>query len=121
MVDYGLNSSNGEIKYGKAKVGFVPGVNIAAGNVVDRGTFLEYWGQNSGGFPALALLQQPIVSARDFAAADSIGAGLSKKDMKDVHLQDVHLVADPAKFETAADEVVAQAIPALIATMAGAK
>ena len=121
VVDYGLNSSSGEIKYGKAKVGFVPGVNIVAGNAIDRGSFLEYWGQNSGGFPAFALLQQPIVSQQPFATMDSIGEGLSKKEMKDVHLQDVHLVADPAKFEAAADEVVAKAVPALVATMAAGK
>jgi len=41
VVDYGLNSSNGEIKYGKAKVGFVPGVNIGAGSTIDRGSSLD--------------------------------------------------------------------------------
>lgn len=121
VVDYGVNSSNGEIKYGKAKVGFVPGVNIAAGNLVDRGSFLEYWGQNSGGFPAYALIQQPIVSSLDFATGSALGDGLSAKDKKNIRAQDVHLVADPAKFEAAADEVVAKAVPALVATMTAAK
>ena len=121
VVDYGLNSSNGEIKYGKAKVGFVPGVNIGAGSIIDRGSFLEYWGQNSGGFPAYALIQQPIVSARDFATGSALGEGLSAKEKKDIHAQDVHLVADPAKFEAAADEVMAKAVPALVATMAASK
>ncbi len=121
VVDYGLDSSNGERKYGKAKVGFEPGVNIAAGNAVDHGSLLAFWGPNSGGFPAYAFIQQPIVSARDFATGGGIGEGLSKKEMKDIHVQDVHLSADPAKFEAAADEVVAKAVPALVAAMAGGK
>lgn len=121
VVDYGLNSSNGEIKYGKAKVGFVPGVNIGAGSTIDRGSFLEYWGQNPGGFPAYALIQQPIVSARDFTTSRAIGEGLSAKEKEDIHAQDVHLVADPARFEAAADEVMAKAVPALVATMAASK
>ena len=121
VVDYGLDSSNGERKYGKAEVGFEPGVNIAAGNAVDHGSLLEFWGPSSGGFPAYAFVQQPIVSTRDFATASSIGEGLSKKEMKDIHVQDVRLVADPAKFEAAADEVVAKAVPALVAAMAVGK
>ena len=121
VIDYGLNSSNGERKYGKAEVGFRPAVNVAAGNPVDRGTFLEYWGQNSGGFPAYALMQQPIVSEREFATTSALTDGLSKKDMKDIHSQDVHLTADPAKFEAAADEVVAKALPALVGAMAAAR
>lgn len=121
VVDYGLNSSNGERKYGKAQVGFRPAVNVAAGTGIDRGTFLEYWGQNSGGFPAFALMQQPIVSERDFATGSALGEGLSAKDKKNIHAQDIHLVADPAKFEAAADEVVAKAVPALVGAMAAAR
>lgn len=121
VVDYGLDSSNGERKYGKASVGFEPGVNVAAGNAVDHGSLLAFWGPNSGGFPAYAFIQQPIVSGREFATGSAIGEGLSKKDMKDIHAQDVRFVADPAKFEAAADEVVAKAVPALVAAMAAGK
>ena len=121
VVDYGLNSSSGEKKYGRSTVGFLPGVNIAAGDAIDRGSFLEYWGQNSGGFPAYALIQQPIVSDRAFATTNALGEGLTEKEKKKLGVQDVHLVADPAKFEAAADEVVGKAIPALVATMAAAR
>lgn len=112
VVDYGVYSSTGESHRlgGKAKVGFLPGVTIAAGNVADHGSLIEYWGPHSGGFPALALLQQPVHSDRAFGEADGAeGAG------------EVAVTADPAKFETAADEVVAIAVPKLVTVMAAAR
>ena len=88
-------------------------MTIAAGNISDSGTLLEYWGQNSGGFPAGAFLQQPIRSARPFGAMTSLGS----EDAVVVD-QEVVIVADPAKFEAAADEVVGQALPKLVSVMA---
>ena len=113
VVDYGVYSSTGRKGFGKnAEVGFKPGVTIAAGNITDSGTLLEYWGQNSGGFPAGAFLQQPIRSALPFGAMTSLGS----EDAVVVD-QEVAIVADPVKFEAAADEVVGLALPKLVSVM----
>ena len=117
VVDYGVYSSSGQKGLGKnATVGFKPGVTIAAGNFTDSGTMLEYWGPNSGGFPAGAYLQQPIRSALPFATAT--GQGSADVVVSD---QEVTVVADPAKFEAAAAEVVGQAVPKLVSVMAAAR
>ena len=104
VVDYGVYSN------GHGRASFQPGVTIAAGDVVDRGTMIEYWGTRSGGFPAYAFLQQPILRAdRDYRASQS-GSDT-----------DIDIVADPAKFEAAADEVMRVAAPKLVAVMAASR
>jgi hypothetical protein len=106
VVDYGVYSSSGEKLHafgGKASTSWRPGVAIAAGDAVDRGTALQYWGPKSGGFPAFALLQQPIRNDRPFAAAGST---------------DFDIVADPKAFEAAADDATAAAAAALAGVMA---
>ena len=72
VVDYGVYSSSGETKHrGNAETGFKLGVTVAAGDVSDHGTMLQYWGPKSGGFPAAAYLQQPIRSDREFGTMSS--------------------------------------------------
>jgi hypothetical protein len=109
VVDYGVYSSSGEKKgFGAAKTSFRPGATIAAGNINDHGSMVAYWGPHSGGFPAYAFLQQPVYSARAFGSADG-GEG------------DVTVSADPAQFEAAANDVVAEAVPKFVSVMAAAK
>ena len=106
VVDYGVYSSSGERMHafgGGASTGFLPGVALAAGNAVDRGTVVHYWGPKSGGFPAYAFLQVPVRSDRDFR-----GSGSS----------DFNIVADPARFEAAANDAIDQGVPKLAAVMA---
>ena len=105
VVDYGVYSSSGENRRafgGKASASWRPGVTIAAGNAVDRATTLQYWGPKSGGFPAFAFLQHPIRSEKDFAATGST---------------DFDIVADPARFEAAANEATADAAASLVNVM----
>ena len=117
VVDYGVYSSSGRKGLGKnASVGFKRGVTVAAGPNYDSGTLLLYWGTDSGGFPAGAYLQQPVRSALPFATVTSLG-----DDDVVVSDQEVTVVADPAKFEAAADEVVAKALPKLVSVMAAAR
>ena len=106
IVDYGVYSSSGERMHafgGGASTAFLPGVALEAGNAVDRGTVIHYWGTHSGGFPAYGLLQVPVRSDRDFRGSGST---------------DFNIVADPARFEAAADEVVDQGAAKLVAVMA---
>lgn len=114
VVDYGVVSSTGERRklFGNAKASFKPGVNIAAGNIGDRGSLMAYWGPKSGGFPAYAFIQQPIHSELAF--------GTSKALIEDekTSVQEVTLVADPVKFEAAADDALGKAIPKLVSVMA---
>ena len=114
VVDYGVYASTGQvIKAGAgAKVGFKPGLTIAAGNHVDHGTLIEYWGPRSGGFPAAAFLAKPVYSDREFG---TVGSGDTAEDVS------ASVTADPAKFEAAANEVVAIAVPKLVSVMAAAK
>lgn len=110
VVDYGVYSSSGESNHRRdAQTGFDLGVTVAAGDVSDHGSLLEYWGPKSGGFPALALLQQPIRSERAFATMSSVGG------------VDGAVVADAAKFEAAAGEVIGIAVPKLVSVMAAAR
>lgn len=104
VVDYGVYST------GHGRASFQPAVTIAAGNVIDRGTMIEYWGTHSGGFPAYAFLQQPILRAdRDYRASQK-GSDT-----------DIDIVADPGKFEAAADEVMRVAAPKLVGVMAAGR
>jgi hypothetical protein len=105
VVDYGVYSSSGENIHafgGQAATSWRPGVTIAAGNAVDRATAFQFWGPKSGGFPTFAFLQQPIRSARPFAAAGST---------------DFDIVADASAFEAAANEATTAADAALVALM----
>jgi hypothetical protein len=110
VVDYGVYSSSGESNHRRdAQTGFKMGVTVAAGDVVDHGSLLEYWGPKSGGFPAVAILQQPIRSDRAFGVMNEGGA------------VDAAVVADPARFEAAAGEVIDIAVPKLVSVMAAAR
>lgn len=111
VVDYGAYSSSGEKRgMGKASASFNPGATIVAGNVVDSGTMIEYWSPDSGGFPAAAYLQRPVRSDK------VLGEIRGTEDSGDYTV-----VADPAKFEAAADEVVNIAVPKLVGVMAAGK
>ena len=111
VIDYGAYSSSGERRgMGKASASFEPGATIAAGDAIDHGSLIEYWGPHSGGFPAVALLQLPVHSDRELGVLQG-----------EAHSGDYTLVADPAKFEAAADEVVGIAVPKLVGVMAAAK
>jgi hypothetical protein len=113
VVDYGVYSSSGENNRlgAGARTGFLPGVAIAAGNVADHGTLLEYWGTHSGGFPAYALVQQPIRSERPFGAQQDVSHSAL----------DAAIVADPKLYEAAANEVIDQASLKLVSVMAAGR
>ena len=111
VVDYGTYSSSGEKRgMGKASAAFNPGATIAAGNIGDSGSLVEYWSPDSGGFPAVAFLQRPVHSEKELGAIQ--GAEESG---------DYTVVADPAKFEAAANEVVDIAVPKLVGVMSAGK
>lgn len=118
IVDYGVYSSSGERHsfMGTSKVGFKPGLTIGAGNHVDSGSLIEYWGLNSGGFPGQAFLQIPVRSEAPFWTADGL------KNTEDLVVEGrtikaASIAADPAKFEAAANEVAALAITKLVKVM----
>jgi hypothetical protein len=107
VLDYGVYSSSGEKRgLGGASASFLPGVALAAGNAVDRATTIQYWGTHSGGFPASALLQQPVRSEIPFAASGTT---------------DFRIVADPSAFERAAAETLAKGLPKLVEVMVEAR
>lgn len=110
VVDYGVYSSSGESHRlgGGARTSFLPGVSIAAGDVVDHGSLVEYWGPHSGGFPAVALLQQPVRSERPFARVEGEEG-------------DVTVTADADQFEAAAREALSVAVPKLVGVMVAAR
>jgi hypothetical protein len=118
VLDYGVFSTSGYSGklYGGSQVGFKPGVTAGAGNHIDSGTLLAYWGTDSGGFPAWAYLQRPVISTLPFAARDE------DKDAADAAASlVVRLTADPVRFEAAATEVLAIAIPKLVGVMAAGR
>ena len=121
VVDYGVYSSSGRSnKVGKgASVGFKEGVAMAAGSFLDSGTMLEYWGPSSGGFPAGAYLQQPIRSDKPFGNVQRLAQPEGKQ--VGIGVQEISIVADPKKFEAAANEVIGIAIPKLVSVMAAAR
>jgi hypothetical protein len=114
IVDYGVATTTGEKRRlgGSAETGFAPGVNIAAGSFGDQGSLLAYWGPKSGGFPAYAFIQQPVHSDLPFGSAKALIEGVKTS------ANEVSVVADPAKFEAAADDAVGKAIPKLVSVMA---
>ena len=118
VLDYGVFSTSGYSGklYGGSQVGFKPGVTAGAGNNLDSGTLLAYWGTNSGGFPAWAYLQRPVISALPFATRDE-----DKDEADPAASLVVKLSADPVKFEAAANEVVAVTMPKLVGVMAAAR
>ena len=106
VLDYGVYSSSGEKKgMGHASADFAPGVSAAAGDLIDHGSLLQYWSPSSGGFPVVALLQQPIRSAKPIGELTGAPG-------------DWTMQADPRRFEAAADEVVAEAAPKFVSLIA---
>ena len=112
VVDYGTYVNTGNTKKFNAKmdVSFTPGVTAQSGNFYDTATLLDYWGPNSGGFPAVAALAAPLTSDQAFGTVDDGGNGEGEVAMK----------ADPALFEKAATEVTQAANNHLVATFAAA-
>ena len=99
VVDYGTYVNTGDTKKFNAKmeVSFTPGVTAQSGSFYDTATLLEYWGPNSGGFPAVAALAAPLTSDLPFATIGDNSATDGDSEPT------VH--ADPAAFEKAAGEV----------------
>ena len=118
VLDYGVYSTSGYSGrlYGSSQVGFKPGVTMGAGNHVDSGSLINYWGPNSGGFPAQAFLQRPVISTKPFATRDE-----DRDAIDPAAALTVNLTADALKFEDAATEVLATAIPKLVAVMSGGR
>ncbi len=115
VVDYGTYKNTGDTKKynSKMEVSYTPGVTAQGGTHIDSATLAEYWGPDSGGFPAVAFLAAPLTSDVPFA---NIGDNAAKDgDSQPI----VH--ADPAAFEKAAAEVTQAANAKLIATMAAAR
>jgi hypothetical protein len=108
VVDYGVYLNTGDTKKFNAKmvVGFNPGVTAQAGSFYDTATMMDYWGLNSGGFPAIITLAAPLTSDLPFGAVDDGGNGV------------VQVKADAAQFETAAREVTGVANAKLVAVFA---
>ena len=110
VIDYGVYSTTGISKQGfggKAAASFLPGVSVAAGAGIDRATIMNYWKPNSGGFGAQATLQIPVRSEASFIVGRSSEGAV-----------DAAIVADPAKFEAAANEVIDRALPKFVSVMA---
>jgi hypothetical protein len=97
VMDYGVYSTSGERRSfgGTSKVGFKPGLTIGAGNVADSGTLLEYWGLNSGGFPAQIYLQLPVRSEKPFWTDKGLEG--DNVAVEGSNLQSYAIVADPVK------------------------
>ena len=115
VVDYGTYKNTRDTKAFNAKmeVSYTPGVTAQGGTHIDSATLAEYWGPNSGGFPAVAFLAAPLTSDIPFASIGDNSAG--DGDSQPI----VH--ADPVAFEKAAAEVTKAANAKLVATMAAAR
>ena len=115
VVDYGTYKNTGDTKKFNAKmeVSYTPGVTAQGGTHMDSATLAEYWGPDSGGFPAIAFLAAPLTSDIPFADIGDNSAGNGDSEPT------VH--ADPAAFEQAAAEVTKAANAKLVAAMAGAR
>ena len=112
VIDYATFTNTGDTKKFNAemKVGYTQGVTAQAGSFISPATMLDYWGTNSGGFPAMAALAAPLTSDQPFAITDN-----SAHDQGQVVLN-----ANPVAFEKAAAEVVHAANGKLVATFAAA-
>jgi hypothetical protein len=109
VVDYGVYSTSGISKRsfgGRASASFLPGVSVAAGSGVNTSTTLSYWKPKTFGVPATATLQIPIRSDAAFIVNRSNEGAV-----------DAAIVADPKKFEAAANEVINQALPKFVSVM----
>lgn len=118
VVDYGVYSSSGRKSsfFGGVTIDFKPGATVGAGDHVDSGSLIEYWGPKSGGFPATAYLAKPVYSDLAFGTVDTAKSSVTgSKSMVS------NVVADSEKFEIAADAVIAIAVPKLVGVMAAAK
>ncbi len=106
VVDYGtfINSGDTTKFNAKMEVGFNLGVTAQSGNFSDTATLLEYWGPDSGGFTALAVVTAPLVSDIEFGKLDNGGNGEGNVSVK----------ADSVQFEKAAAEVTQAANAKLI-------
>ena len=112
VVDYGTYKTTGDAKFNSMDVSFTPGVTAQGGTHIDSATLAEYWGTDSGGFPAVAFLAAPLTSDLPFA---TIGDNSAK-----VGDSEPVLHADPVAFSAAAAEVVKAANAKLVATMSAA-
>ena len=112
VVDYGVYSSSGQSKKVRAgsTTGFLPGVTVQSGSLLDTGSIIEYWRPASGGFPALAALAVPVRSDAPFGEVVEGSGGI-----------DYTVHADPAKFEAAALTVVRDADAKMVAVLVGAR
>lgn len=112
VVDYGTYFNTGDTNRFNAKmeVGFNPGVTAQSGSFYDTATLLEYWGPDSGGFPAVAALAAPLMSDLPFATVDNGGNGEGEVSVK----------SDPAQFEKAAAEVTQAANARMVGAFVGA-
>jgi hypothetical protein len=112
VVDYGTYFNTGDTPKFNAKmeVGFNPGVTVQSGSFYNTATLLEYWGPDSGGFPAVAALAAPLMSDLPFGALDNGGNGAGEVSVK----------ADSAKFEQAAVEVTRSANAKLVSAFVNA-
>jgi hypothetical protein len=106
VVDYGTYFNTGDTPKFNAKmeVGFNPGVTAQSGSFYDTATLIEYWGPDSGGFPALAALAAPLMSDLSFGTVDNGGNGEGEVSVK----------SDPAQFEKAAAEVTQAATAKMV-------
>lgn len=64
VVDYAVYSTSGDRRgFGKrVSAGFETGAAVAAGTMIDPATTIRVWNTESGGFPTLLTLQQPVIS-----------------------------------------------------------
>ena len=113
VVDYGVYSTSGVSRQsfsGKAAASFLPGVAVAAGSGVDRASMINFWKPNSGGFGGQATLQIPVRSDAPFIINRGVEGAV-----------DAAIVADPAKFEAAANDVISQAVPKFVSVMTASR
>jgi hypothetical protein len=112
VVDYGIHFNTGDTPRFNAKmeVGFNPGVTVQSGSFYDTATLLEFWGPDSGGFPAVAALAAPLMSDLPFATVVDGGNGEGEVAVK----------SDPGAFEKAAAEVTVAANAKLVAAFTDA-
>ena len=110
VVDYGVYSTTGVTQKSKeeVKVEFERAVTVQSGRLRDTGTILQYWGPNSGGFPAIAALAVPVTSDKPFGTTTG-EAG------------DYKVTVNPQQFEEAAREVTHLANGKLVGAIAADK
>ncbi|HEY8906283.1 MAG TPA: hypothetical protein VIM63_09615, partial [Rhodoferax sp.] len=112
VVDYGTYFNTGDTPKFNAKmeVGFNPGVTVQSGSFYETATLLEFWGPDSGGFPAVAALAAPLMSDLSFGTVDSGENGEGEVSVK----------TDPSQFEKAAAEVTQAANAKMVSVFVSA-